>query len=237
MVMISAATSFAAVKRERLKNTAGAVVCAALLLCAASGCGVKDGPSESSEPVAASASAVAEATAVPAAAPTPEPEETQENMAPDAPAFTDALAEKIAAGQASGDAAEAEAWNVLERTMEETAEQGDGLTFVDAEIIRLELWRSVDGLIENAGVEVWYLDYELTPNDISNLGHSALEPMDGGKLRNTSPETVNHLVFIVRDGARTPVDGLLMAYDTDGEAELEGSLRRYLDEAGIEYIK
>ena len=236
MVLVSTVARAAPAERRRLKNAAGAVVCAALLLCAASGCGVKDGPAESSEPVAASVSDVTASTPAPAA-PTPEPEETPENMAPDAPAFTDELAEKIAAGQASGDAAEAGAWNILERIMTETAEQGDGLTFVDAEITRLELWRSVDGLIENAGVEVWDLDYELTPNDISNLGHSALEPIDGGKLRNTSPMTVNHLVFIVRDGVRTPVDGLLRVYDTDGEEKLEESLRRYLDEAGIEYIK
>ena len=236
MVLLSRVLK-AAAEGKMLKKAVSASVCAVLLTCVVSGCGAKNVPAEDPGPSAASTPAIAAATPEPSMTPTPQQEDALEEPASDAPVFSDELAERIAAGQASDDASEAEAWSVLERTMREAAEQGSGLTFVDAEITRLELWRTLNGLIPDADVEVWLLDYELTPNDISNLGHSALEPIDGGRLRNTSPMTVNHLVFIVRDGVKTPVDGLLRVYDTVGEDGLEESVRRYLDEAGIEYEK
>lgn len=126
------------------------------------------------------------------------------------PAQPPELGEKIAAGMSDPDPVAAYAWSLISAdaagNMQASREifGSESTVFIDAEITKLEICESFDGMIDEAAVELWELHYRTLPEDINKImfagGMSADEE---GWLLNTG--SLQYPVVINRDGKREVV--------------------------------
>lgn len=128
------------------------------------------------------------------------------------PAQPPELGEKIAAGMSDPDPVAAYAWSLISADAAGNTQASreifgsESTVFIDAEITKLEICESFDGMIDEAAVELWELHYRTLPEDINKImfagGMSADEE---GWLLNTGSMGRQYPVVINRDGKREVV--------------------------------
>jgi hypothetical protein len=149
--------------------------------------------------------------------------------------ISEELAAKIYAGKNDTDPVTAYAWSMIEESALAGAKNSvmfaDGTYFTDAEITRLKIAESYDGLIDGAVVELWTLHYALEAEDISKImlaGGMSLD--EKGWLTNTESMGRRCPVVINRDGVR---EGVGAVYYLGYRGYALGGIRELFDNLGI----
>ena len=145
------------------------------------------------------------------------------------------LEAKLEAGRTAADPVEAYAWELISQAVEEWNGYREDFHVINAAILGLDVLASYDDLAADGTVQVWSLDYRLSPNNpylVPDVNGSVLD--EERCITNSSYLGAKSPVTFVSDG-KTQVLGFLYTKDKD-PAVLLRSLYGFLQEQGISFF-